>query len=79
MPGEITRETLQALAAANGLSLPEKRLERVWKQYQIYLRLLARLDAFDLKMEAEPQTIVTLLPEAPPERRGRKGEPHGHR
>ncbi len=81
MDNDITKEMLQSLAAANGINLPEARLDRVLKQYRSYLQLLARLDAFELKREAEPQTIFTLVPESShqPARRNPKGEPHGNR
>lgn len=81
MENDVSTETLKSLALANGLNIPDARLERVLKQYQIFLQLLARLDAFDLQREAEPQTVFTLLPQLPqePARRNTKGEPHGNR
>lgn len=81
MENDVTSETLQSLAAANGLTLPVSRLDRVLKQYRIYLQLLARLDAFELPMDAEPQTLVTLAPETPTEQQPRatKGDAHGNR
>ena len=81
MQDEVNKETIRTLALANGLHLPDARLERVLKQYQNYLQLLARLDSFELKMDAEPATVFRLAPDepqpAPP--RQRRGEPHGNR
>ncbi len=81
MENDVNKETLRALAAANGLHLPDARLERVLKQYQNYLQLLSRLDAFDLKMDSEPETVFTLVPDEsePPHSGQTKGGPHGNR
>ena len=61
----VTRETIRTMAAANGLALPEKRVDRVWKQYQAFMQLIARLDAYELPMDAEPSTTFTLVEEVP--------------
>ncbi len=72
MASDVTKETIQALAAANGLHLPENRLDRVLKQYQSFLRLTDRLNAYDLKMDAEPSTVFTLTAEVPDSPSARK-------
>jgi len=81
MENDVSKEALQSLAAANGLTLPVARLDRVLAQYRAYLRLLARLDAFEMPMDAEPQTVVTLTPEPTggAQHRDAKGDPHGNR
>ena len=56
----ITKETLKSLAAANGVTIPEERLDAVLKQYQDYLKILARLDSLPLARESEPEIIYSL-------------------
>lgn len=65
MQNILDKETIRALALANGLTLPEDRLEIVLKQYENYLQLFARLDSWALEMAAEPATTFTLVPDAP--------------
>ena len=81
MEDGVNKGTIRTLALANGLLLPDARLERVLKQYQNYLQLLARLDSFELKMDAEPATVFRLVPDEPQPTRPRqgRGEPHGNR
>jgi Asp-tRNA(Asn)/Glu-tRNA(Gln) amidotransferase C subunit len=84
MANEVTKETIKTLAQANGLSLPDERLERVLHQYQTFMRLIERLDAYQLKMDEEPQTIFTLVPDAAPNRKAasaaqKKGDANAHR
>lgn len=84
MANEMTKETIKTLAQANGLPLPDERLERVLHQYQNFMRLTERLDAFELKMDEEPQTVFTLVPDAAPNRKAasasqKKGESNAHR
>jgi hypothetical protein len=57
---EITKELLKSLALANGVDLPEERLDSVLKQYDDYLKILARLDSLPLASEAEPEIIYSL-------------------
>ncbi len=56
----VTNDIIRALAVANGLRIPEERLERVRKQYEMYLEQLQRLDAFELDRGAEPAVVFTL-------------------
>jgi hypothetical protein len=84
MANEVTKETIKTLAQANGLAMPDDRLERVLHQYQNFMRLIERLDAYELKMEEEPQTIFTLVPDAVPKRKAataghKRGEANAHR
>lgn len=87
MANEVTKDTIKTLAQANGLLLPDERLERVLHQYQNFMRLIGRLDAYELKMDEEPQTIFTLVPDAAPNRkaasasqaRQKKGDANAHR
>ena len=65
----ITKELIQALALANGVHLPEERLDAVLRQYQSYLQTLARLDSLPLTREAEPEIMFSLPSE------GAKAEP----
>jgi hypothetical protein len=74
MANEVTKDTIKTLAQANGLPMPDERLERVLHQYQNFMRLIERLDAYELKMDEEPQTVFTLVPDASS---GRKGNNSG--
>jgi hypothetical protein len=79
MDSDVTKQTIQSLAAANGLALPDGRLDRVLKQYQIYLRLVERLDAYPLPMESEPSTVFTLAGEMKDTSSGRRAGPAARR
>jgi hypothetical protein len=56
----MTRDTIRTLAAANGLTIPEERLDLVLEQYQSFLRTLAQIDTLDLPRETEPATTFGL-------------------
>ena len=56
----VNTAVIRALAEANGISIPEDRLEIVLKQYQIYLGILNQLDSFLLDREAEPAVKFEL-------------------
>ena len=60
MAEEITKEFIQKLARANGLEIPEERLEVVLRQYQSFLRTLERLESLPLPREADPATVFSL-------------------
>jgi hypothetical protein len=64
MASGVDKNFIASLAAANGLRLPESRLDRVLKQYQSFLRQIERFDAFELKREAEPSVTFSLEREA---------------
>jgi hypothetical protein len=57
---EISKEMLKSLAAANGVDLPDARLDAVLKQYQQYLKTLEELDSLPLSREAEPEINYSL-------------------
>ena len=64
---EITREFIRTLAVANGLTLPDERLEQVRRQYESFLRTLKEIDAVAVAPETEPATAFLLAsPAAPP-------------
>ena len=60
MADGVDKTFIQALAGANGIAIPEERLEIVLKQYQTYLELLNRLDSLPLDRGAEPSTTFAL-------------------
>ena len=60
---EISKEMLKSLAAANGVDLPDVRLDAVLKQYQQYLKTLEELDSLPLSREAEPEINYSLRPQ----------------
>jgi Asp-tRNA(Asn)/Glu-tRNA(Gln) amidotransferase C subunit len=57
---DITREFIKTLAAANGLTIPEERLEVVQRQYESFLRTLAEIQQLELPRETEPSILYTL-------------------
>jgi hypothetical protein len=63
MADVVSKELVKSLALANGLNLPEARIGRVLEQYKTYLRLLERLDSFELDRTAEPATVFSLATE----------------
>jgi hypothetical protein len=50
----IDRTFIQTLAEANGLTIPDERLDLVLRQYESYLRALETIDSVDQKRELEP-------------------------
>ena len=63
MPERLSKESIRALAGANGLTIPEDRLEAVLKTYQGFLDLLERLNAFPIDNGVEPMTTSSLVGE----------------
>ena len=70
---EVDKALIQTLAQANGISIPEDRLEVVLKQYQTYLGLLNQLESFPLAQEAEPSVTFTLPSGSAGSARDRRG------
>ena len=68
-----TKELIRELAAVNGLTIPEDRLELVLRQYESFLRSLQEINSLPLSREAEP-AIVFTLPHAAMASDGRKRE-----
>ena len=56
----VNAAMVRALAEANGISIPDDRLDIVLKQYQTYLELLSHIDTFLLSREAEPAVKFEL-------------------
>jgi len=56
----VNAAMVRALAEANGISIPDDRLDIVLKQYQTYLALLSHIDTFLLSREAEPSVKFEL-------------------
>ena len=52
-----TKELIRALAEANGLAIPEERLELVLRQYESFLRSLDQINTLPLPLEAEPAIL----------------------
>jgi hypothetical protein len=61
---EFTDEFIRTLAAANGLRIPDERLELVRRQYADFVRTMTELETLPLSREAEPATF--LVPAASP-------------
>jgi hypothetical protein len=67
MPQAITRDFIRTLAAANGLTIPEDRLDVVLRQYEGFMRTLEKINTLPLPRESEPATTYSL-PLQPPKR-----------
>jgi len=56
---EITKDILKSLALANGVEIPDERLDAVLKQYEEYLKIIAQWDSLPLARESEPEIIYS--------------------
>jgi hypothetical protein len=56
----MTKDFIRALAAANGLTIPEERLDLVLREYESFQRTTAELNTLPLAREAEPAVIFSL-------------------
>lgn len=61
----MTREMLKAVAAANGLAIPDERLDLVLREYENLSRAVSELETLALAREAEPAHIFLLAPPSP--------------
>lgn len=61
-----TKEFIRALAEANGLTIPEERLELVLRQYENLLRSVNELNSLQLALEAEPAFVFGHHSTPPP-------------
>jgi hypothetical protein len=57
---EITKDFVRTLAAANGLAIPDDRLEVVQRQYESFLRTLDEIQQLELPGDTEPSILYTL-------------------
>jgi hypothetical protein len=55
---EVTNEFIRTLAAVNGITIPEERVELVRRQYENFLRDLAVINTLALPREAQPDPPV---------------------
>ena len=55
-----TKDFIRALAEANGLTIPDERLDLVLRQYESLLRSLTELNKLQLPLEAEPAFVFGL-------------------
>lgn len=60
MQAHITRDFVRALALAQGVTIPDERLDDVLAQYRAFSESTARLDSLALPREAEPE--ITFAP-----------------
>ena len=56
----MTKDFIRTLAAANGLTIPEERLDLVLREYESFLRTLAEINTLPLARESEPAVIFSL-------------------
>jgi hypothetical protein len=59
---EITTQFVRTLAAANGLQIPEERLELVRAQYETFIKTLEEINGLSLPRETEPAILFSLMP-----------------
>jgi len=69
---EVTTQLVRTLAAANGIQIPEERLELVRAQYETFLKSLTEINSVTLARETEPAILFSLEPQAPARPRGDK-------
>jgi hypothetical protein len=55
------RTAMKAIAAVNGMTLGDERIERDLAQYKTLLAAFDRIQRVELPLEAEPATIVTVM------------------
>ena len=55
----ITTEVVRALALAQGVTIPEERLEAVRQQYRTYLSSVTKLDALPLAGDPDPGLLIS--------------------
>jgi hypothetical protein len=68
---EPTIDLVRALAAANGLTIPDERLALVRREYASLLQTLERINSLPLPIETEP-AFVFSLPSQPASMRGQE-------
>lgn len=56
----VNTALIRTLAEANGISIPDNRLDIVLEQYRTYLELLNHLDTFLVSREEEPSVKFEL-------------------
>ena len=56
----VDQTFIKNLAEANGLTIPEERLEAVLRQYQSFLRTIERMDEVPIEKEIEPAIDFSL-------------------
>jgi hypothetical protein len=61
----VDQDFIRNLAEANGLTIPEERLEVVLRQYQSFLRTIERMDSVPVEKEVEPAVDYSLESIAP--------------
>lgn len=54
------KAAMKAIAAVNGMTLSDERIERDLAQYKALLAAAERIQGVELPWEAEPAVIVTL-------------------
>ena len=57
---DVTNEFIRILAAANGLTFPDERLDLVRRQYESFLRVLAEIGTLALPREVEPAVLPVV-------------------
>ena len=57
------KQAMRAIAAVNGLTLSDERIERDFATYKSYLTALEAIKKVELPTEAEPMPIVILKPQ----------------
>jgi hypothetical protein len=56
------KQMMKAVAAVNGMTLSDERIERDLAQYKSLLAAMERIQRVELPLHAEPATAVSLKP-----------------
>ena len=64
---EVTAAFIMTLASANGVDLPEERVELVRREYESLMRSVAILDGLSISGGTEPAIGQSLAPACIPE------------
>ena len=59
---DISGDFVKTLASANGIELPDERVELVRREYENLMRSVAILDGLSVPRETEPAIGQTLAP-----------------
>lgn len=61
----VTNELIRMMAAADGITIPDERLELVRRQYEAFLQDMAEINTLPLAREAQPAVPVVVPADLP--------------
>src|SRR5687768_4069498 len=60
MQNALSKQFISTLAAANGIQIPEERLELVLRQYEAFMQTVVEINSLPLPRETEPAISFTF-------------------